>query len=184
METFEDRKEKTGMETSVNSEVICLSGAASWRWGSGRGGSCFGAKQELGSSPHSCLLGRLDSISLYSFSMAKDFHLQLSEFSYLPIRGKILLVLGIWGLENKKCFGKCAGTWVPCNWWVPSSIVVQRTEKMWQGILTLPQGRRLLNALQRWVFHPLWLCKTSGLALTSGHNFSTLALFLIHCVLC
>ena len=74
--------------------------------------------------------------SLYSSSVAKDFHLQLSDFSYRPIRRENLLVLGTWSLKNKKCFGKCAGIRMACNWWVPSSTVVQRTEKMWQRILT------------------------------------------------
>lgn len=43
-----------------------------------QGCSCkLGAEKELGRPPHSCLLGRLDSSSFCSSSMAKDFHFQL-----------------------------------------------------------------------------------------------------------
>ena len=49
---------------------------------------------------------------------------------------------------------------------------------------SLPQGRRLLKTWQRWVFQPLWLWETSGLALTSGHSLGTLTLLSLHSVLC
>lgn len=48
----------------------------------------------------------------------------------------------------------------------------------------LPQGRRLLQAWQRWIFQPRGRWETSGLALTSGHSLDTLTLFLLHSVLC
>lgn len=144
-ETFKDRKKKTerGILGNSKRESACLEQLPKTR-ALGEGGSCkLGAEQELGSPPHSCILGQPDSTSLYSSSTAKDFHLQLWLFLQ-PNKKQFCLFWEYGAWKTRRALENVLGS--ECNWWVPSSIVVQQTGKMYQGILTLPQGRRLLNA--------------------------------------
>lgn len=81
----------------------------------------LGAKREPGGPPRSCLFSRQDSARrCSSSSVAKDFHLQLSHVPYLPIRGEILLVLGIWDLKNKSALENVLGSeWPVMNEFLP-----------------------------------------------------------------
>lgn len=113
-----DHEAETGLETRVSSNRY----PSCPEWIPNARQRSLGAKQELGGSPRSCLFGRLDSTSRYysSSSAAKDFHLQLSDVSYLPIRRELLLVLGIWGLRNKSALENVLGSeWPVINEFLP-----------------------------------------------------------------
>lgn len=102
-ETFKDRKKKTerGILGNSKRESACLEQLPKTR-ALGEGGSCkLGAEQELGSPPHSCILGQPDSTSLYSSSTAKDFHLQLWLFLQ-PNKKHNFACSGNMGLEKQE----------------------------------------------------------------------------------